>query len=398
MIDFVGAGPGAKDLITVRGMELIKNADVIIYAGSLVNPELLSYAKPEAVIYNSAKMTLEEVMEVMIASDKEGKNIVRLHTGDPSIYGAIREQMDILDEKGIKYKSCPGVSALFGASSSLDLEYTLPGISQSLIITRMKGRTDVPEKESIESFAAHRATMAIYLSAGQLQELSERLVQKQRRQKTAGSQDCLEGQIRNQVRNELNVQEPHGRQDHDPAVEKRESGSRSGQDERFLRFLQQRAGNERIHHPPKPLSRREVGVKRAHIGRIQQQIDRHDHERLSEAQTFRVEQDQKDRQLNIGKEGKQLLLMKQDRREKRHDAELAHRNDRFPLPVHDQGRIRIGCIFKIGRQIVVFTGIGIFIQDLLSERSRRDHDDQYDRYDNGNDLFLHGIRLRRSLF
>ena len=176
MIDFVGAGPGAKDLITVRGMELIKNADVIIYAGSLVNPELLSYAKPEAVIYNSAKMTLEEVMEVMIASDKEGKNIVRLHTGDPSIYGAIREQMDILDEKGIKYKSCPGVSALFGAASSLDLEYTLPGISQSLIITRMKGRTDVPEKESIESFASHRASMAIYLSTGMLSELSERLI------------------------------------------------------------------------------------------------------------------------------------------------------------------------------------------------------------------------------
>ena len=176
MIDFVGAGPGAKDLITVRGMELIKNADVIIYAGSLVNPELLSYAKQEAEIYNSAKMTLEEVMEVMIASDKEGKNIVRLHTGDPSIYGAIREQMDILDEKGIKYKSCPGVSALFGASSSLDLEYTLPGISQSLIITRMKGRTDVPEKESIESFASHRASMAIYLSTGMLSELSERLI------------------------------------------------------------------------------------------------------------------------------------------------------------------------------------------------------------------------------
>ena len=176
MIDFVGAGPGAKDLITVRGMELIKNADVIIYAGSLVNPELLSYAKQEAEIYNSAKMTLEEVMEVMIASDKEGKNIVRLHTGDPSIYGAIREQMDILDEKGIKYKSCPGVSALFGAASSLDLEYTLPGISQSLIITRMKGRTDVPEKESIESFASHRASMAIYLSTGMLSELSERLI------------------------------------------------------------------------------------------------------------------------------------------------------------------------------------------------------------------------------
>ncbi len=177
MIDFVGAGPGAKDLITVRGMEKIKNADVIIYAGSLVNPELLSYAKEDAEIHNSATMTLEEVMDVMAKADAEGKDVVRLHTGDPSVYGAIREQMDILDEKGIAYESCPGVSALFGAAASLDLEYTLPGITQTLIITRMKGKTDVPEKESIESLAAHKASMAIYLSTGLLKELSERLIE-----------------------------------------------------------------------------------------------------------------------------------------------------------------------------------------------------------------------------
>ncbi len=176
MVYFVGAGPGAPDLITVRGMRLLQKADVIIYAGSLVNPQLLSYAKEDCRIYNSAKMTLEEVLTVM--EEAEGKNLitVRLHTGEPSIYGAVREQMDELDEKGIAYESCPGVSACFGAAASLNLEYTLPEVSQSLIITRMAGRTGVPEKESIESFAAHHASMAIYLSTGMLEELSERLM------------------------------------------------------------------------------------------------------------------------------------------------------------------------------------------------------------------------------
>lgn len=176
MVYFVGAGPGAPDLITVRGMRLLQKADVIIYAGSLVNPQLLSYAREDCRIYNSAKMTLEEVMAVM--EETEGKNLitVRLHTGEPSIYGAVREQMDELDEKGIAYESCPGVSACFGAAASLNLEYTLPEVSQSLIITRMAGRTGVPEKESIESFAAHHASMAIYLSTGMLEELSERLM------------------------------------------------------------------------------------------------------------------------------------------------------------------------------------------------------------------------------
>lgn len=176
MVYFVGAGCGAADLITVRGMRLMEKADVIIYAGSLVNPELLEYAKKECEIYNSAKMTLEEVIGVIEKAEKRGAVTVRLHTGDPSIYGAVREQMDRLEKLGIAYESCPGVSACFGAAASLNLEYTLPGISQSLIITRMAGKTDVPEKESIESFAAHQASMAIYLSAGMLEELSERLV------------------------------------------------------------------------------------------------------------------------------------------------------------------------------------------------------------------------------
>ncbi len=176
MIYFVGAGCGAADLITVRGMNLLKEADVIVYAGSLVNPQLLDYASDGCQIYNSATMTLDEVMDVMVKATEEGKNIVRLHTGEPSIYGAVQEQMHVLDEKGLSYESCPGVSACFGAAASLNLEYTLPEISQSLIITRMEGRTPVPKKESIESFAAHGASMAIYLSSGMMEELSKRLI------------------------------------------------------------------------------------------------------------------------------------------------------------------------------------------------------------------------------
>lgn len=176
MVYFVGAGCGAADLITVRGMKLLKKADVIIYAGSLVNPQLLEYAEEGCQIYNSAFMTLDEVIQVMKEAEEEQKTTVRLHTGDPSVYGAVREQMDALDELGISYESCPGVSACFGAAASLNLEYTLPEISQSLIITRMAGKTGVPEKERIESFAAHQATMAIYLSTGMLGELAERLI------------------------------------------------------------------------------------------------------------------------------------------------------------------------------------------------------------------------------
>ena len=177
MVHFVGAGPGAPDLITVRGKQYLEEADVVIYAGSLVNPKLLEYTKDICTIYNSAKMTLEEVIHVIEKAEAEGKTTVRLHTGDPCIYGAIREQMDILDEKNFTYDYCPGVSAFCGAASALNLEYTLPDISQSVIITRMEGRTPVPSKESIQSFAAHQATMVVYLSTGMLEELSRRLIE-----------------------------------------------------------------------------------------------------------------------------------------------------------------------------------------------------------------------------
>ena len=172
-IHFVGAGSGAADLITLRGKQYLEEADTIIYAGSLVNPQLLDYAKAGCSIYNSAHMTLEEVLEVMRQDVKADKQVVRLHTGDPCLYGAIREQMDVLDKESIPYDYCPGVSSFCGAASALNLEYTLPNISQSVIITRMAGRTPVPEKESIESFAAHHATMVVFLSAGLLEGLDE---------------------------------------------------------------------------------------------------------------------------------------------------------------------------------------------------------------------------------
>ena len=177
MVSFVGAGCGAADLITVRGMRLLQEADLVIYAGSLVNPELLSYTKKGCECLNSAYMTLDEVIDALQKGEEEGKKMVRLHTGDPCIYGAIREQMDILDEKNITYDYCPGVSAFCGAASALNLEYTLPDISQSVIITRMEGRTPVPSKESIQSFAAHQATMVVFLSTGMLEELSRRLIE-----------------------------------------------------------------------------------------------------------------------------------------------------------------------------------------------------------------------------
>lgn len=176
MIHFVGAGSGAPDLITVRGQKFLQEADVIIYAGSLVNPALLKERKEGCEVYNSAKMTLEEVLDVMFEAEKDGKTTVRLHTGDPCIYGAIREQMDVLDEKGIAYDYCPGVSAFCGAASALNLEYTLPDVTQSVVITRMAGRTPVPPKEEIAAWAAHQATMVIFLSTGMLKQLSEELV------------------------------------------------------------------------------------------------------------------------------------------------------------------------------------------------------------------------------
>lgn len=176
MVHFVGAGSGAPDLITLRGKNLLEQADVIIYAGSLVNPQLLDYAKEGCSIYNSAKMTLEEVLDVIFEAEANGLTTVRLHTGDPCLYGAIREQMDVLDEKGIAYDYCPGVSSFCGAASALNLEYTLPDVSQSVIITRMAGRTPVPEKEEIASLASHQATMVVFLSTGLLEKLEERLI------------------------------------------------------------------------------------------------------------------------------------------------------------------------------------------------------------------------------
>lgn len=176
MVNFVGAGCGAADLITVRGKALLEKADVIIYAGSLVNPELLNYSKTDCEIHNSAYMTLDEVISVMEKAEKSGKNTVRLHTGDPCLYGAIREQMDRLDELDIDYEICPGVSSFCGAAAALKAEYTLPEVSQTVIITRMAGRTPVPDSESIEKLAAHGSTMVIFLSTGLLKELTEQLL------------------------------------------------------------------------------------------------------------------------------------------------------------------------------------------------------------------------------
>lgn len=176
MVNFVGAGCGAADLITVRGKSLIEQADAIVYAGSLVNPQLLEYAKKDCQIHNSAYMTLEQVIDVIKSAEHEEKMTVRLHTGDPSLYGAIREQMDRLDELGIKYDICPGVSSFCGAAAALRAEYTLPDVSQTVIITRMAGRTPVPEKENIAALAAHNATMVIFLSTGLLKELSAELI------------------------------------------------------------------------------------------------------------------------------------------------------------------------------------------------------------------------------
>ncbi len=176
MVHFVGAGCGAVDLITIRGARLLAEADVVIYAGSLVNPALLDNCKPGCEIHNSAKMTLEQTTAVIRQAEAAGKTTVRLHTGDSSIYGAVREQFDELEKLDIPYDVTPGVSAFCGAAASLKQEYTLPDVSQSVIITRMAGRTSVPEKESIRSLAAHRATMILYLSSGRTEQLQTELL------------------------------------------------------------------------------------------------------------------------------------------------------------------------------------------------------------------------------
>lgn len=177
MVHFVGAGPGAPDLLTLRGAELLRGADCVIYAGSLVNPALLGMAKTECTFYNSAEMTLEQVLAVICRQEEQGRSTVRLHTGDPCLYGAIREQMDALDALRIPYQNVPGVSSFCGAAAALNAEYTLPGVSQSVIITRLAGRTPVPEAESLARLARHGTSMAVFLSAGMLAQVRSALLQ-----------------------------------------------------------------------------------------------------------------------------------------------------------------------------------------------------------------------------
>jgi precorrin-4/cobalt-precorrin-4 C11-methyltransferase len=175
MVYFIGAGPGDPELITVKGQRVVKEADIIIYAGSLVNKAIIDCRRADAEVHNSASMTLEEVIEVMERGIDQGKLVARVHTGDPSIYGAIREQMDILDEKGISYEVIPGVSSFVGSAAAIKKEFTLPGITQTVILTRMEGRTDVPEKEHLEKLAQHRASMCIFLSVHMIADVVKKL-------------------------------------------------------------------------------------------------------------------------------------------------------------------------------------------------------------------------------
>lgn len=175
MINFVGAGPGDVDLITIKGRKLLEEADIVIFAGSLVSDKHLSFCREECKKYDSASMTLEEVIEVMKKGHEEGKNVVRLHTGDPSIYGAIKEQMDLLEKEGIEYSVIPGVSSFTASCAALKREFTLPGVTQTVIITRIEGRTPVPQEEDLELLASHKASMAIFLSVGSIDRVVEKL-------------------------------------------------------------------------------------------------------------------------------------------------------------------------------------------------------------------------------
>ncbi len=172
---FIGAGPGDPELITIKGQRIIKEADVIIYAGSLVPKEVIDCHKAGAEIYNSASMSLDEVIGVIVPAVREGKKVARVHTGDPAIYGAHREQMDMLDEYGIEYEVIPGVSSFLASAAAIKKEFTLPEVSQTVICTRMEGRTPVPEKESLERLASHRASMAIFLSVQMMDRVVEAL-------------------------------------------------------------------------------------------------------------------------------------------------------------------------------------------------------------------------------
>ena len=191
MVHFVGAGSGAQDLNTIRGKRLLEEADIVIYAGSLVNPVLLGYAKEDARIYNSARMTLEQVTDVMRKNRDD--RIVRLHTGDPSLCGAVREQMDILEKEQIPYDVTPGVSSFLAAAAALREEYTLPGVSQTVILTRMEGRTPVPERESLAKLAVHGASMVIFLSASMTAGVQEALLQGAYTKKTPAAIVCRTG-------------------------------------------------------------------------------------------------------------------------------------------------------------------------------------------------------------
>ncbi len=177
MISFVGAGPGSVDLITIKGRRLLEEADIVIYAGSLVSKEHMEFCKKTCEMHNSASMTLEEVIEVMGKAVRNGLKVVRLHTGDPTIYGAIREQMDILDEKNIDYQVVPGVSSFTAACASIKREFTLPDVSQTIILTRIKGRTPVPEDEDLAGLAKHNASMAIFLSVQAMGKVVDKLIE-----------------------------------------------------------------------------------------------------------------------------------------------------------------------------------------------------------------------------
>ncbi|NMA86482.1 MAG: precorrin-4 C(11)-methyltransferase [Tissierellia bacterium] len=177
MISFVGAGPGDVDLITIKGRRLLEEADMVIYAGSLVSKEHLKFCKTNCEIYNSASMTLEEVIEKMEKGIKKGQKIVRLHTGDPSLYGAIREQMDLLNDRNISYEVIPGVSSFTAACSAIKKEFTLPDVSQTVILTRIEGRTPVPEEEELTSLAKHKASMALFLSVKEIDRVVEKLIE-----------------------------------------------------------------------------------------------------------------------------------------------------------------------------------------------------------------------------
>lgn len=173
---FIGAGPGDPELLTLKAKRIIGQADIIIYADSLVNPAVCEFAKEGATVHRSAGLDLEEITGIITDAVREGKTVARLQCGDPAVYGAIREQMDILDAAGIEYEVVPGVSSLFAAAAALKMEFTVPDVTQTVIITRLEGRTPVPAGESLKSLATHHATLAVFLSAGMVEQVAADLM------------------------------------------------------------------------------------------------------------------------------------------------------------------------------------------------------------------------------